>query len=92
MTILTIKQAKKIGMEPLTVPMKKDDPGLETIYRDMQSVAGTNWALVQEGVDAFAVWRVPSPLRFTYADGSQPRPSRKIASLIEKAYSQLTES
>jgi len=60
---LTKKQAEKLGMKPLVYAMKSDDPHLFQAYKDMQSVAQTEWAIVAEGKDRFSIWRIP---RFYY--------------------------
>ncbi len=76
MKILTIQQAMDKGMEALTMQMKKNDPVLRQVFLDMEGgAAKSDWSLVQETADGFAIWRVPVKKIQPYhnSDGSIPR-------------------
>ncbi len=56
---ISITKAKSLKMTPLTVGMKANDPELFKLYKDMNSIPNTKWALVRESMGVFAIWRVP---------------------------------
>ncbi len=56
---ISVTKAKHLKMIPLTVAMNANDPELFKLYRDMNSIPNTKWALVRERMGMFAVWRVP---------------------------------
>ncbi len=65
-SIISVTDAKKAGMIPLTVDLPEDDPGLEQIIEDMKRVP-TVWACVRALPERLAIWR--KPIHHVHKDG-----------------------
>ena len=75
MKVLNKTEAKKQGMEPLTLP-SSNKAELERYCRDMAK-AGAVWALVRELPGKLSIWRVPAPVAVLYSNGEYPKKRRK---------------
>ena len=76
MNTISAREARKLGMEPLTLPMDTLDPALEQIVEDMRAIRGTRWAQVRARMNQVEIWRVPNR---PFAHSQGPKREGRVA-------------
>lgn len=76
MTIITAREARRLGMEPLTLPMRTTDHDFGQICQDMASIPRTLWAPVRARMNMVEIWRVPNR---PFAHSQGPKREGRVA-------------